>query len=454
MQLIAVTAAAVFFSNAGVATWYALGREQLNEAALLERVMDRAVSTATLLSAIPPRARQPAVKTMSTPVWHYALHNGKDVALPMTDAEEKLAARLKSMLPPEKAKFPVSVKFKSVKALKDAPLLSKRTNEAIEFTIPVVRNTQVIETFVRPELPPWPAEIMVAAIIAVLITSVAAAFLARRVTRPLSELAAAATVVAKGEAAPRVPEEGPDDVRNAATAFNMMTDQVRRMLESQRQLLSAVGHDLRTPITAMRINLEFVDDNELRERLLKNLDELQELTEAVLSAARGAGGEKTRTVDLSSLVDSVCADLDDLGEPVTWAAHQPAPCSCRPNEIRRAVRNLIENAVAYGGKAQVELGESATEYEIRVDDDGPGIPEADRERVFEPFVRLETSRNAETGGSGLGLTLVKTIVEGHGGSVLLENRPEGGLRARLRLPRLVGVATGSKREPVADHART
>ena len=157
----------------------------------------------------------------------------------------------------------------------------------------------------------------------------------------------------------RVPEVGPDDVRNAAIAFNAMTDQVTRTLESQRQLLSAVGHDLRTPITAMRINIEFVEDAELRDRLQKNLDELQELTEAVLSAARGAGGETRRQVDLSALVESVCADLDDLGEPVTWQGHAPAPVCCRPNEIRRAVRNLVENAVAYGKKADVRDRRSA-----------------------------------------------------------------------------------------------
>jgi signal transduction histidine kinase len=276
---------------------------------------------------------------------------------------------------------------------------------------------------------------LLAAIVAIVVASAAAAYIARRVARPLSELADAASVVARGGAAPHVPEVGPDDVRNAAVAFNAMTDQVTRTLESQRHLLSAVGHDLRTPITAMRINIEFVEDPELRERLQKNLDELQDLTEAVLSASRGAGGEAGRQVDLAALVESLCADLDDLGEPVTWAGHEPAPLYCRSNEIRRAVRNLIENAVAYGKKAEVALRETSETYEIVVEDDGPGIPEKDRVRVFEPFVRLEGSRNADTGGSGLGLTLVKAIAESHGGEVILEDRPKGGLRARMRLPR-------------------
>jgi len=215
-----------------------------------------------------------------------------------------------------------------------------------------------------------------------------------------------------------------------------MTEKVTRTLESQRHLLSAVGHDLRTPITAMRINLEFVEDEDLREGLQQNLDELQDLTEQVLSAARGTGGEGKRNVDLSALVESLCADLDDLGEPVTWQNHDPAPVSCRPNEIRRAVRNLVENAVAYGNKADVQITNNSDGYDIVVEDDGPGIPEDEHTRVFEPFVRLESSRNAATGGTGLGLTLAKAIAEGHGGAIVLENRRQGGLRARMHLPRM------------------
>jgi signal transduction histidine kinase len=204
--------------------------------------------------------------------------------------------------------------------------------------------------------------------------------------------------------------------------------------------LSAVGHDLRTPLTAMRINLEFVEDEDLREGLMRNLEELQVLTEQVLAAAKGAGGEQRRQVDLSALVESLCTDLDELGEPVSWANHAPAPISCRPNEIKRAVRNLVENAVAYGHKADVRISDTGDGYEVLVEDEGPGIPEGERQRVFEPFVRLESSRNEATGGTGLGLTLVKAIVEGHGGAVRLENRPGGGLCARMRLPRVAARA--------------
>ena len=133
-------------------------------------------------------------------------------------------------------------------------------------------------------------------------------------------------------------------------------------------------------------------------------------------------------------MESLCSDLDEMGEPVKWDLPNPAPILCRPNEIRRAVRNLVENAVAYGGEAVVTINDTPGSYEIQVEDRGPGIPDKDQQRVFEPFVRLESSRNVETGGTGLGLTLVKAIAEGHGGDVVLENRENGGLRARMRLP--------------------
>jgi signal transduction histidine kinase len=200
-----------------------------------------------------------------------------------------------------------------------------------------------------------------------------------------------------------------------------------------------VGHDLRTPLAAMRITAEFVDDSDVRDRLTRNLDELQSLTEAVLSAARAGPGEDPRRVDLATLIESVCDDLIELNEPVEVDIQGVAPCSCRPNEIRRAVRNLIENAVRYGGSARVSLKAEPDFFIATIDDDGPGIPEDRLEEVFEPFVRLEKSRNNATGGAGLGLTLTRSIAREHGGDVVLENRRSGGrivgLRASLRLPR-------------------
>src|SRR5579885_1460456 len=414
-QLVVVTAAAVLISNVGVAVWFTIADRQAARTSVTDRLLDRVNSAAAVLSAIPAKERDAAARAMSTPLLHFSMHHGRPLTGTMDSQENQIATRIRSVLPPKRDREAVFVRLRAPRPGEVIPKPSNGTRPVIEIMVPVVRRTQLVATFFEPPEPPWPMQITIAAIVAILTASAAG----------------------RGGSARHVPEEGPEDVKRAAAAFNAMTDQVARTLQSHRQLLSAVGHDLRTPITALRINTEFIEDGELRDRLQKNLDELQALTEAVLSAAKGTGGEQMRTVDLSALVESVCSDLDDLGEPVTWRAHSPAPASCRPNEIRRAVRNLIENAVAYGKRADVFLENGADQYDVVVEDEGPGISDSDRARVFEPFVRLESSRSTETGGSGLGLTLVKAIAEGHGGSVVLENRPEGGLRARLRLPRTV-----------------
>lgn len=459
-QLVIVTALAVLLSNALIAVWFEWGSERNNRDAQIERLFDRAASLAVLMSTIPANAREPALHAASGNFGAFYIHAGKLVPSPMSGEETKLAAKLKTWLPSDLARMPVTVRLWAPlrplpdrnfrdrpppeKDFADSPPQPERDfrdrpqpmgTDATEITIPISSDAQLVATFYRPPISIWSAEMLLAAFVAIIVASATAAYIALQVARPLSALAQAASVAAHGGAAPRVPEVGPDDVRNAAIAFNAMNDQVTRTLESQRQLLSAVGHDLRTPITAMRINIEFVQDAELGERLQRNLDELQDLTEAVLSAARGTGGEISRQVDLASLVESVCADLDDLGEPIFCESHDAAAILCRPNEIRRAVRNLVENAIAYGKKADVTILDSPGAYEVVVEDDGPGIPEGDHDRVFEAFVRLESSRNVETGGSGLGLTLVKAIAEGHGGKIILENRAAGGLRARLILPR-------------------
>jgi signal transduction histidine kinase len=443
VQLIVVTAATVALSNIAVAFWFEYGNEQQTATAANERVLDRAAAMATTMNAFPISARSTVIDTMSGRLWKFVQIPMIAAPLPMSTDEKTLARHLGEMLPdklPHKDKISVQV-YRPLNEFPagSLPPHSDAATKAIRALVPVDNNIMLSGVFVRPPAP-WPLEIFVAAVVAILLASLGAAVVARRVVRPLNELTSAAAKVAVGSGAPHVNEQGPDDVRNAAIAFNAMAEKVTRTLESQRHLLSAVGHDLRTPLTAMRINLEFVEDDELREGLLRNLDELQALTEQVLSAAKGAGGETPRSVDLSALVESLCTDMDEIGEPVSWANHSPAPISCRPNEIRRAVRNLVENAVAYGHKADVCISDTSDGYDVLVEDEGPGIAENDRQRVFEPFVRLESSRNGATGGTGLGLTLARAIAEGHGGVVVLENRDGGGLRARMHLPRMAGSA--------------
>lgn len=279
--------------------------------------------------------------------------------------------------------------------------------------------------------------------IAVLISALASAFgviiaavaTARRFTRPLERLAAAAETVGRSPELERAPEEGPEDLRRVAREFNAMAERVRRMLDEQQLLLRAIGHDLRTPLSSLRIRLEFVEDRELRERMSATLAEIEQLTAIALDAARGgAVNEDVRRIDLSALVSAVCEDAVELGRAVTLVEAEDADVPGRSSELRRAVQNLIDNAVLHGGGARVRVLRERDVAVVIVEDDGPGIPEADLPRVTEPFVRLDASRNAEAGGHGLGLTIVKAIAERHRGSLTLANRAEGGLRVELRLP--------------------
>jgi signal transduction histidine kinase len=310
-----------------------------------------------------------------------------------------------------------------------------RDDDRIEISQAIGPGEFLTVRFEAPDVPRMAPDMLIAAILAAILTSVAAAWVAGRVSRPISALAAAADDVARGQKPPHLEPVGPDDVRSATEAFNTMAERVARTLDSHRQLLSAVGHDLRTPLSAIRITAEFVKDADVRGRLQRNVDELQALTEAVLSAVQLNGHKEMSRVDLASLIESLCEDLIELGEPVDVHVEGSAPVMCRSSDIRRATRNLIENAVRYGKKAHVTMGTTPDYYNIIVRDEGPGIPEDRIKDVFEAFVRLEESRSTTTGGSGLGLTLARTIAREHGGDVELQNRPEGGLEATLRLPR-------------------
>lgn len=260
-------------------------------------------------------------------------------------------------------------------------------------------------------------------------------FAAQRIARPLRILTTSAESLGRGETIPALPDSGPDDIRNLQMAFNTMQDRLHRFVDDRTRMLAAIGHDLRTPLTTLRLRVEFIQDAELRRKMTATLDEMHRMTEATLTLAKGeATTEPTRNVELSALLESLCDDLGELGFDVTYVDTGKSGFRCRPDALRRAVRNLVENAVRYAGSAAVTLKASERAVEILVEDHGPGIPEAESERVFSPFYRLEQSRNLETGGVGLGLSIARAIAKQHGGDVVLSaNNP--GLRAAIVLPR-------------------
>jgi len=225
-----------------------------------------------------------------------------------------------------------------------------------------------------------------------------------------------------------------------------MQERLSRFIADRTRLLAALGHDLRTPITSLRLRAELLDDEEAKQRIVETLDEMQRMVESTLAFAREeAQAEPVRETDLAALVEGTVEDLSELGLEVRLVASEPVVARIRSAAVRRALRNLIENAVRYGKRARVGLVREGEEAVVRVDDDGPGIPVDKLEEVFEPFVRLDPSRSSETGGVGLGLAIARGIARAHGGEVSLVNRPEGGLRACLRLPLTVSGRSASAR---------
>lgn len=280
----------------------------------------------------------------------------------------------------------------------------------------------------------WTQQSAISFIITALVLSTIGVFVARRIARPVRQLAVAAEALGRGEAVPPLPERGPDDIRQMTEAFNLMQARLQRFVEDRTRMLAAIGHDLRTPITTLRLRAEFVSDPELQERMLATLDEMQTMTEATLAFAREeATLEQTRSVDLSALVGSLCDDLTNLGLDVSFTQADRMPYRCRPDSLRRAIRNLVENAVQYGERARVSLEKRSHDLVITIEDDGPGIPEAAFEQVFVPFFRLENSRNRETGGVGLGLSIARAITRHHGGDIAFERQTKG-FQASIRLP--------------------
>jgi len=267
------------------------------------------------------------------------------------------------------------------------------------------------------------------------------ALILRRITRPLAALTDrlerfAETRSIEGQLAP----EGPDDVRYLIVAHNAMEARIAALLDEKDVMLGAIGHDLKTPLAALRVRIESVEDDTERARMAATIEDITRSLDDILSLARvGRPSDPREQAELSALVASVVEEFEDMGDPVELTASERIALPLRSTWLRRALRNLIGNAVRYGGRARVSVAREGRAAAIRIEDDGPGIPDEDIAQMMEPFTRGEPSRNSETGGAGLGLTLARAIADQHGGSLELHNRrgADGsvtGLTAVLRLP--------------------
>ena len=260
----------------------------------------------------------------------------------------------------------------------------------------------------------------------------------RNQVRPIRRLAIAADALGKGRDVPTFKLQGATEVRQAATAFNLMRDRLLRQISQRTEMLAGVSHDLRTPLTRMKLQLAMLKDGPDVAELKADVVEMETMIDGYLAFARGEGPEEPVRTDLGELLADAVSGAQRAGGTVELAldVHGEGDLSLplRPAAFKRCLANLIGNAMRYGQTVKVAAARKGDSIEVTVDDDGPGIAPDRREEVFRPFRRLEESRNIETGGVGLGLTIARDVVHAHGGAILLEASPLGGLRARLRLP--------------------
>ncbi len=255
----------------------------------------------------------------------------------------------------------------------------------------------------------------------------------RNQVRSVRRLAAAADSFGKGRDVSYYKLEGAAEVRQAAAAFNLMRERIQRQISQRTEMLAGVSHDLRTPLTRMKLQLAMMEGEGIAD-LCEDVADMERMVEGYLAFARGEGSEKVVQTDLVALIEDVCAKLRREGSAIDLHCEEELSLPIRPQALSRALTNLISNATRYAKHVAVRAGRRHDAVEVTVDDDGPGIPPERREDVFKAFLRLEGSRNPTTGGVGLGLTIARDMVRSHGGDIFLEDSPLGGLRVRVRLP--------------------
>ncbi len=409
-------------------------------AAQQRETVERAVGLAEALSETPAKNRDAILAASNSPSVRFA--HGSE---PLVDDDGSNINALSQHLP-ENARSEVFAVSPHGDRRADPPTpvswLHQRMLRAgiapseMRLSLPLANGgwLNVSARFQRPDLQ-LPPVVVGSALLSLLLILGALWFGLRRITGPLRRLAKAAEGLGLDRESPEMPKRGPLEVQALSDALARMHGRLARLVSDRTRMLAALGHDLRSPITALRLRAEMVDDVETRMRMTATLDEMQDMVEATLAYARGVSTDQpTEPVDLSTMLREIADDLSECGPSLVVEA-EPVTLPLRNVAMRRAFRNLMGNAQRYGNGARISLSVGDRQVQVDIDDNGSGIPDADLERVFDPFVRLEDSRSLETGGTGLGLPIARSILRAHGGDIVLVNRVEGGLRARVTLPR-------------------
>ncbi len=450
-QMLAVLALVLLAAQA-VSLWlFADERDLAVRAALTREALDRAANVAALVERAPPGTEAAILAAASSRLVRFRV----DPA-PALEVAGRVPGRLRQELVDRFGRArPVRLELHELRAMRPAvpgaPGLMPHMHPPMAFAAMELRLSvqlsdgrwlNVFSRFHRPPLQ-WAAADVATFGISASFLAVALWLLLGRLARPLGRLAAAADGLGRGEWVEEIPPSGPEELVRLTVAFNRMQARLRRFVEERTRLLAALGHDLRSPLTALRVRAEMVEDEETRTALIASIDEMQEMVEATLAYARGtATREPPASLDLGSFLSRLVEDYAGTDRDVTLEAAPPTGLELRlrPGATRRALRNLIDNALRYGKRARLSVEERPDELAIHIDDDGPGVPEEVLSRLFEPFVRLETSRSRETGGTGLGLAIARSLIRAQGGEVTLANRDGGGLRATVTLPRSASTA--------------
>lgn len=417
---------------------YRIGANAVAEGARDRALAERLVSIKRAVANIPdPSERDRAAHALSSGSLevHWSRISLVLANAPLTERAKATAERLKELVPDLAAEaFRIGFADDGAIASGEAEpyrhmlLISMRLDDQswVNFSTPRLGTVQHFD----------PALLALTLCLAVVIIVIAALLLAW-VTRPLRDLAVAAERFSlDGEPEP-LDESGPSEVRRAARAFNTMRERIQHLVSERTQALAAVSHDLRTPITRLRLRSELMEDAATRDLVDADLAEMESMINSTLEFLRGGlSSEAVRPIDIVSVIETIVDDHADLGQAVTLSGVGHGRVLGRLLSLKRVFWNIIGNALKYGGHVTVVIAEMPAGLVITVEDDGPGIPDGDMERVFQPFIRLEESRGRETGGSGLGLTIARAVISAHGGDISLANRPVGGLRVTISLPRL------------------
>lgn len=461
---IAILVVSVLFIAQSVGLWLFVDERSLAvQAAIGSEAAGRAANVARLIEEAPLELHDGIIAAATSPLVRFALSDAPEVTHTQDDQNGAIEARIRTLLNDGYSRD-IRVEVHEIEqGLLPLPNLSPEMAElhaemmqgtlaAIEMEVSIaIEGGRWLNVGTRFERPPiqwsWASTLSFALTVAGLLLAIFW-FLLTRLTRPLNDLAAAAEVLGRGGGHAPIAPTGPREVRDLSAAFNDMQARLARFVSDRTQMLAALAHDLRSPLTALRVHAELVEDPQTKEGISASLDEMQDMVEATLAYAKGVGqDEGLEEVDIATYLAALHAE--------TWGelAFEPGPkirLQIKPKAMRRALRNLIDNALRYGREPELSWQVTSDGIEIMIDDHGQGIPDADMDDVFQPYLRLEQSRSLETGGHGLGLSIARSIVLQHGGTITLSNREEGGLRARLALPIAPAQTSASPVSEVAD----